>query len=79
MNCDKHLDFHPGCPLCAADRISELEWLAHLGETWTCLTVRRAGYPSLDAAERALFRAGRGDLVSRLRANAHDLGVVAYA
>lgn len=77
--CDKHQGFHPGCLLCAADRILELEWLASLGETWTCLTVRRAGYLSLDAAERALFRAGRGDLISRLRANAHDLGVVAYA
>lgn len=71
--CDKHQGFHPGCLLCATDRILELEWLASLGETWTCLTVRRAGYPSLDAAERALFRVGRGDLVARLRANAHGI------
>lgn len=71
--CDKHRGFHTGCLLCAADRILELEWLASLGETWTCLTVRRAGYPSLDAAERALHRAGRGDLVARLRANAHGI------
>lgn len=79
MNCDKHLGFLAGCPRCSKDRISELEWLAHLGETWTCLTVRRAGYPTIDTAERSLLRAGRGDLVARLRTNAHDLGVVAYA
>lgn len=67
MNCDLHLGFHPGCKQCANDRFETLEWLIDLGEVWSTMIVRRAGFPSLDAAERAAHRAGRGDLVSRLR------------
>lgn len=67
MNCDLHLGFHPGCKQCANDRFETLEWLIDLGEVWSSMIVRRAGFPSLDAAERAAHRAGRADLVSRLR------------
>ena len=75
MNCNIHLGFHPGCIKCANDRIETLEWLADLGEVWTCTTVARAGFPTLVAAERALFRANRGDLVSRLRHNREGVGL----
>lgn len=67
MNCDRHFGFHPGCIECANDRIETLEWLADLGEVWACTTVARAGFPSISAAERALYRADRGDLVTRLK------------
>lgn len=79
MNCDQHLDYHLACAQCSADRIGELEWLAAQGEVWSALTVRRAGFRSVCAAERALCRASRGDIVARLRMNVHRLGVNAYA
>lgn len=75
MNCDLHIGFRPGCLACANDRIETLEWLADLGEVWACTTVARAGFPSLSAAERALFRAGRGDLVYRLRHSREGVGL----
>ncbi|VEW10363.1 Uncharacterised protein [Brevibacterium casei] len=79
MNCDQHLGFHTRCAQCTADRLEALEWLAGLGEAWTCLTVRRAGYPSLYAAERALNRAGRGDIATQMKRNTHSLERGAHA
>lgn len=75
MNCDTHFGFRPGCIKCANDRIETLDWLANLGEVWTCMTVSRAGFPSLVAAQRALCRAGRWDLVARLRDNHKGVGL----
>lgn len=75
MNCDRHLGFHLGCTQCANDRFETLEWLLNLGEVWADMTVRRAGFPSLDAAERAAHRAGRSDLVSSLRHNREGVGL----
>lgn len=75
MNCDLHLGFHPGCKQCANDRFETLEWLLSLGEVWSTMIVRRAGFPSLDAAERAAHRAGRASIVSRLRHNHEGAGL----
>lgn len=75
MNCDKHLGFHPYCKRCAHDRFETLAWLIELGEVWTDTTVRRAGFPSLAAAERAAHRAGRSDLVIQLRSNREGVGL----
>lgn len=75
MNCDLHLGFHPGCKQCANDRFETLEWLLSLGEVWSTMIVRRAGFPSLSAAERAAYRAGRADIVSRLRHNHEGVGL----
>lgn len=69
MNCDLHLGFHPGCKQCADDRFETLEWFLSLGEVWSTMIVRRAGFPSLSAAERAAHRAGRQDLMFRLQGN----------
>lgn len=69
MNCDRHVGFHLGCTQCANDRFETLEWLLSLGEVWADMTVRRAGFPSLSAAHRAAYRAGRADLVARLKTN----------
>lgn len=67
MNCDEHMGFKRACEQCAADRIETIEFLAEHRETWAPTTVQRAGFPSLWAAERFLNRAGRGDLVIRLK------------
>lgn len=69
MNCDLHLGFHPGCTQCANDRLETLEWFLGLGEVWSTMIVRRAGFPSLDAAERAAYRAGREGIVAHLKTN----------
>lgn len=75
MNCDRHIGFHPCCTQCANDRFETLEWLIDLGEVWSSMIVRRAGFPSIDAAERAAYRAGRADIVSRLRRNHEGVGL----
>ncbi|WP_009882719.1 hypothetical protein [Brevibacterium aurantiacum] len=69
MNCDRHLGFKPYCKQCANDRFETLEWFFELGETWSSMIVRRAGFPSIAAAERAAYRAGRQDLMFRLQGN----------
>lgn len=69
MNCDEHMGFKAMCAQCAQDRIETLEFLAGHRESWTATTVQRAGFPSLWAAERAATRAGRHDLVTRLKRN----------
>lgn len=75
MNCDRHIGFHSCCTQCANDRFETLEWLIDLGEVWSSMIVRRAGFPSIDAAERAAYRAGRADIVSRLRHNHEGVGL----
>lgn len=75
MNCDRHIGFHPCCTQCANDRFETLEWLLSLGEVWSSMIVRRAGFPSIHAAERAAYRAGRADIVSRLRHNHEGVGL----
>ncbi|MGW9825091.1 hypothetical protein ACUXNS_000075 [Brevibacterium pityocampae] len=53
----------------AAARVDDLEELLRFGCGWDEETIRRAGWKSLDAAERSLNRLGRSDLVAKLRAN----------
>lgn len=48
-------------------KLDALEDLAAQGEAWSGSTVRRAGFPSRAAAERAAHRYGRGHLVTTLK------------
>ena len=50
--------------------IEDAEWLVRTGECWS-QAVRRLGYSTPKALERMLYRAGRGDLTTALRANEH--------
>lgn len=54
--------------------VEDCEFLADTGETFTNAS-RRLGYANAKTLERTLWRARRGDLVSRLKANeaSHDL------
>ncbi|MFB9777297.1 hypothetical protein [Brevibacterium otitidis] len=56
------------------ERIDDLAELARLGHTWNVSTVKRAGWGSLAAAERALCRHGRANLITRLKNNEYDNG-----
>ena len=70
---DIDLDEHPyqGADIRASseERLDELEFLIDAG-TPVHEAVRRAGFPSRDAAERAAHRAGRAGVASLARAAA---------
>ncbi|TKR27158.1 hypothetical protein FA014_02025 [Cellulomonas hominis] len=50
--------------------VEDAEWLVATGECWT-QAAHRLGYGSPKSLERVLYRLGRGDLVSALKA--HEL------
>lgn len=47
--------------------VEDAEWLVATGECWT-QAIRRLGYTNPSALERVLYRHGRGDLVTALKA-----------
>jgi len=48
--------------------VEDAEFLVATGECWT-QAIRRLGYTRAKSLERALYRTGRGGLVSALKAN----------
>ena len=51
-----------------AGRLEDAEWLATTGES-EVMAAHRLGFPSVDAMQRSLWRAGRGDIARALAAN----------